>query len=48
MARRQLLLLILIPAIPLALLAVLGWRLAGEERSQIRRQFQDVFRQQLQ
>ncbi len=47
MARRQLLLLLFMTAVPLALLAVLGWRLARDERAQIRQRFQEIFRQQL-
>ncbi|QDT49821.1 Alginate biosynthesis sensor protein KinB [Symmachiella dynata] len=47
MARRQVLLLIFISTVPLALLAVLGWRLASDEETHIRQRFQEIFRQQL-
>ena len=47
MARRQLVLLSLIVCLPLALLAWLGWRVARNEQIRIRRQFYEVFEQQL-
>lgn len=47
MARRQLVLLSLIVCLPLALLAWLGWRVARNEQMRIRRQFYEVFEQQL-
>jgi len=46
-ARRQNVLLILIVCLPLALVAWLGWRLSRTEQLRIRRQFHDVFAQQL-
>ena len=47
MARRQSVLLVLIVCLPLALLVWLGSRLAHNEQIRVRRQFHDIFEQQL-